>query len=364
MGFIHDRVAAAGHTVDYICAEDVPVNLRRLARFSFPLLVCRLARRALRADRPYDILNVHEPSAAATVAFRKYIGTPFVVVTSHGIESRAWELALEESRWGRLTIPLKSRIVYPATSLWQSGYALRNANHVFCLNSEDADYLIDHFGRCSEDITRIYPGADLDYARASENRDYNRAKRIAFAGSWLQRKGIHDLVGAFAILHARHTNLELCVLGSGLPSSAVLADFPLQCRSSVTCIPTLTSQQMADELKAADIYLLPSLFEGTPLTLIEAMMSGLPVITTSVCGMKDLVVHGQTGLLVPIRSPHAIVEAVEMLLADPLLRARLGNAASQEASLKYNWDTTSAIVLDAYTRLANPAVSEVRPRSV
>nr|MDQ3803827.1 glycosyltransferase family 4 protein [Acidobacteriota bacterium] len=101
----------------------------------------------------------------------------------------------------------------------------------------------------------------------------------------------------------------------------------------------------------ADAFVLPSLFEGTPLTLMEAMASGLPVITTATCGMKDVVRDGETGLLVPTRAPAQIVAAVERLMGDTCLRARVGRAAQREALEKYNWDRVATPVGEVYERL-------------
>lgn len=112
-----------------------------------------------------------------------------------------------------------------------------------------------------------------------------------------------------------------------------------------------TEAETAAAFADADIYLLPSLFEGTPLTLIEAMMSGMPIVTTNVCGMKDVIRNGENGLLIPIRSPDAIVSAVKRLVADQAYRARLGHAAQAEALEKYTWPRVAAPVRDVYERL-------------
>lgn len=352
MGFIHDEITAHGHAVDYLCADDLPKRWSgQFARVSFPLMVFRRAREAARSGQPYDLINVHEPSSAAVVAGRRALGNLIVVVTTHGVESRGWKHALEEERLGRQRIALKTRVIYPATSLWQSAVGLRYADHIFCLNIEDRDYLVRHFGRSEREITRIFPAASTVYASGAVNRDYRRARRLLFAGSWLPRKGTTDLRAAFVMLREHYPELELHVLGSSVNVAGVLADFPPQLHPIITCDPIVTEAQAAAAFAAADLYVLPSLFEGTPLTLIEAMMSGLPVVTTATCGMKDVIRDDDNGLLVPIRSPGAIVQAVERLLDDVALRERLGRTAQTEALTKYTWDKVAAPVLDAYERL-------------
>jgi glycosyltransferase involved in cell wall biosynthesis len=108
---------------------------------------------------------------------------------------------------------------------------------------------------------------------------------------------------------------------------------------------------MASTFSRADLFLLPSLFEGTPLTMMQAMMSGLPIVTTATCGMKDVIDDEMTGLLIPIRSPDAIVTAIERLLNSPALRRSLGVAARAVALKRYTWDQAAAPVLHAYQAL-------------
>ncbi|HVB81610.1 MAG TPA: glycosyltransferase family 4 protein [Candidatus Binataceae bacterium] len=353
MGFIHDEIVAHGHTVEYFGSENLPRRWAgQLARVSFPLAAFGHARKAALSGQPYDLINVHEPSSAAVVAGRRVLGNPAVVAMSYGVERRGWERAREEASLGRDRISVKTRIVYPATRLWQSGLGLRHADHIFCSNFEDRDYLIRHYGRSASEITRVFSGASTAYAAAP--RDYRRARRLVFAGTWLLRKGTRDTIAAFATLHRRHPEVELHVLGSHVSADAVLADFPRELHPAIICDQRVTDAEAAAAFAAADIYLLPSLFEGTPLTLIEAMMSGLPVVTTATCGMKDVIRDGDNGLLVPMRSPEAIVQAVERLLDDAALRERLGRTAQRDARANYTWDKVAAPVRQVYERLCKP----------
>jgi glycosyltransferase involved in cell wall biosynthesis len=110
-------------------------------------------------------------------------------------------------------------------------------------------------------------------------------------------------------------------------------------------------RSMAKAFAEADVFLLPSLFEGTPLTLVQAMMSGLPIVTTSTCGMKDVIADGVNGCLVPIRSPGAVVSAVTRLKGEHALRARLGTAAQRDALVLYTWEQVAKPVLAVYQKL-------------
>src|SRR5438105_4245925 len=232
MGLIHDQLAQAGHVVDYCCAEDVSPQLQgRIARFTFPLLVRRRAVTAARSGRPYDIVNVHEPSAAAIATSKHAAGNPIVVAMSHGIERRAWNLRLEEMRLGRESIPLKTRIVYPLTSLSQSRVGFLNANHIFCKSSEDREYLINWLNLAENKVTWVSTGANLLFAEVAQGRNYKRRENLLFAGTWIKRKGTCDLVSSFIHLARRYSFLRLTVLGGGLPEEIVRADFPADIRT-------------------------------------------------------------------------------------------------------------------------------------
>lgn len=98
----------------------------------------------------------------------------------------------------------------------------------------------------------------------------------------------------------------------------------------------------------ADIFVLPSMFEGTPLTLIEAMWSGLPSVSTATAGMKDVITHERTGLLVPPGDASALASAIERLIVDAGLRRTLGRAAHEQATHDYTWENAAATFESAY----------------
>jgi glycosyltransferase involved in cell wall biosynthesis len=352
LGFIHDEIARDGHHVDYFCAEEVPARLNgRWGRFTFPWLLLRHAVAAARSGRPYDIINVHEPCSAAVAAARRLAGNTRVVVISHGVEQRGWEVGLEEARLGRAPLAVKTRVLYPLTSLWQSRLGLRRADHVFCLSDEDRDYLTRRLGVPPGRITRVFPAADAVYGTVAAERRYDAAECILFFGTWLKRKGTDDLVAAFAQLAGKYPGLNVLVLGAGVPEEAVRASFPEGLRGRVRCARPGTEADLAGELLKADVFVLPSLFEGTPQTLVEAMLSGLPVITTATCGMRDVIQDGRNGLLVPMREPGALVAAFERLRADAALRRDLGRQAHADAKGLYTWQRVAAPFRRVYEQL-------------
>jgi glycosyltransferase involved in cell wall biosynthesis len=228
---------------------------------------------------------------------------------------------------------------------------LRHADHVLCLNSEDLDFLVKVFHIPSSRITRIGPGVDPIFAAAASQRSYKEVRQLLFAGTWVKRKGTQDLVSAYEALVARHPQLRLTILGAGVAVASVRMVFPAPTRTGVSCSPASSETATARAFADSDLFLFPSLFEGTPLTLIEAMASGLPIVTTATCGMKDVIEDGRTGLLLPTRSPASIIDAVERLMTDCALRSRLGTAAQKQALTAHTWEKAAAPVLNAYERI-------------
>ena len=89
-------------------------------------------------------------------------------------------------------------------------------------------------------------------------------------------------------------------------------------------------------LKIIDLFTLPSWREGMPRTIIEAMMMGLPVVATDIRGSREEVVHGETGLLVPVRSPEDLADAIELIYKDREKAKKMGISGRKKALKQFN----------------------------
>jgi len=96
----------------------------------------------------------------------------------------------------------------------------------------------------------------------------------------------------------------------------------------------------------------PSHREGFGVACLEAMAHGRPVVATPVGGLRDLVVDGETGIVVPRRDPQALRDALERLLADRDLRRQLGAAGRERAREHFSWDRVTDLTLEAYSDAA------------
>ena len=110
-------------------------------------------------------------------------------------------------------------------------------------------------------------------------------------------------------------------------------------------------RDLGDLLSAIDMFVLPSLWEGLPLSLVLAMGAGVPVVSTTVGGVPEVVEDGRTGLLVPPGDAAALGVAVARLVTDPALGRRLADAARAEVLPKFGVDDYVASVAGLYDRL-------------
>lgn len=200
---------------------------------------------------------------------------------------------------------------------------LRRARVVVAVSSAIAD-AARGFG--VEDVRVIPNGVDVP---SSDPREAE-PPFVLYAGRLSKEKGI----------------LELKEAARGLPL-VVAGDGPL--RRSVPSARGFVSRDELEQLyEEAAVVAVPSRREGFGVTCLEAMAHAKPVVASAVGGLRDLVVDGETGLLVPPRDSRALRRALERLLGDTELRRRLGVAGRERARVRFSWDRVTADTLETY----------------
>ena len=174
--------------------------------------------------------------------------------------------------------------------------------------------------------------------------DPGRPMRVLFAGSMGQRKGLGDLLQAMRLLGGE--NIELVVMGSPMAD----LDFYRREYAGFTHEKGRPHAEVLALMRSCDVFCLPSIVEGRALVMQEAMSQGLPVVITPNTGGADLVVEGETGFLVPIRSPEQIAARLAWLNQHrPELVAMKDKAAQHAAG--YSWQRYGEVVVDAIRAL-------------
>jgi glycosyltransferase involved in cell wall biosynthesis len=320
---------ARGHEVSVFCrpGSELQARMRGVAPLQpvvigmdlSPLAVWR-CRRALARFRPDVVVALMKKDVRLTAPAAWSLGMP--VVVRHGNEQ-----ALPGGLFGRLL------------------YGHASAHHVANAEATRRTILRSAPWLRADDVSVIYNGvqpapedvepADLELPPGSV--------AVGFVGIFEPRKGVLDLARAWERVARAVPAAHLVLTGRGRLQRAVreaLGDAPrvhwLGYRSDVPRV-----------MRALDVLVLPSLVEGAPNVVLEAMAAGRPVVATAVSGTPELVDDGRTGLLVPSGDPAALAEAIIDLASDPAKRERMGAAGRARAADRFGMDA----MLDAYEAL-------------
>lgn len=276
--------------------------------------------------RSEGIHLVHEPSAEV---FRQ-TSLP-TILFSHGLEERCIELAPPEN--SKVFVRLKNSFTKPfwLRQAWLRKQSLRKCPLLLLINTDDRDFAISRYGRNLEDIFLFRNGVNA--SALQPQRETKTPATILFYGSWLKRKGIAVLIDTATKLASAGIQIRWLLVGTGKTDAEILSDWPFELRRNVFIRTNVTAADDDSIYEQATLFVLPSFYEGQPLTLLQAMESGLCVITTRCCGQKDIIKHGHNGLLVEPGSSDQLAEMIAKTLANDDMRLKIG--AQAKADMAY-----------------------------
>lgn len=204
----------------------------------------------------------------------------------------------------------------------------------------------------------LIDGSGVDVRRFRPLAEPQGPPTIGFAGRLLEHKGIRTLVAAHALLQARDAGVRLLIAGTPDPANPASVT-AAQVAAWAKAPGTTWLGQVADisTLWArAQIAILPSRGgEGVPLALLEAAACGRPMIATDAPGCREIVIHGETGFLVPIDDAAALADAIMRLSQAPALRAQFGAAARRLVETRFSADIVGQKTVELYRALLGQA---------
>ncbi len=231
---------------------------------------------------------------------------------------------------------------------WRIDEKTRRASFVACISAFCRAQLMCFAGREDWDkLEIIHCGIEpARYAPSSHG-----GQSLLFTGRLAGVKGVPVLLRALAVLAPRHPDLRLRLIGDG-PERTALETLATELGLAERCefLGYRSQSEVAEALTTADIFVLPSFAEGVPVVLMEAMAAQLPVVTTCIAGVPELVEHGTSGLLVPPGEVDALAEALDTLLTDPDKRRAMGAAGRAKVAVDFDIGTEATKLSALFTR--------------
>jgi glycosyltransferase involved in cell wall biosynthesis len=312
-----------------VLASELPAavqihDLRAASRWD-PRTVIRL-RAALEAIAP-SVVHAHLPRSGAITALANLGAKRPMVYTEHSI-------------W-----PAYRPITRPLAFL-----AARTAATVIAVSDTVRRSCQQHAHIPDARIRTIRNGVALDRLGAAVHSRATDRLRLCSVGSLLPIKGYPYLLRALASL-AGEVNVSLDVFGAG-PDLAALSSLVAQLGLSDSVRFRGQYANAASELAGYDAFCLPSLIEGLPMALIEAMGTGLPVVASAVGGVPEVISDGESGMLVAPADPTALAAALRTVARDPDLRARMGANARRIVRDQLNIERSVAAYTSLYRELS------------
>lgn len=209
---------------------------------------------------------------------------------------------------------------------------------------------ISHYGRSQlmaisepaewDKLHVVRSSVDGEVFRPPVSRDAERPPQILCIGRLVPEKGHAVLLDALAILRDRGYDFRATIAGGGPAAGALQRRADTLGLADQVRLPGPVGQdEIRSYYEAAAIFCMPSFAEGLPGVVFEAMATGLPIVSTWITGVPELVVDGEMGYLVPPARPLEMADALAKLLDDPGLRAAMGRAGREKVIREYNPET-------------------------
>jgi glycosyltransferase involved in cell wall biosynthesis len=329
------NVSPGEQSMAYVAEEQgVPVLLmphlhREISPLQDLLATFRLAR-MIREQRPH-IIHTHTAKAGAIGRFAAVLAgkarPPIVVHTFHGHVLRGY--------FGRYRTAIFRGL---------ERMLARVADTLIAVSPEVRDDLVALGVVPPEKFTVIRLGIELDERVAAAEEARRRTRRIMgvpdhrFLVGWIGRmtgvKRGADVLRAFRLLRDQGIDATLCMVGDG-PERGQLEQLAGELGLMHDCLFAGYQEDVGPFFASFDAFVLPSANEGTPVTAIESLASGCPVVATRVGGVPDVVEEGVDGFMVEPGDLDALADRLARLAADPELRARMGAAGRERIPPRY-----------------------------
>lgn len=326
-----------------------PVVLGRaaLAAAARPRRLLAMLHLAIRArpDGGAEALARHAAHVAEAVLLARVLRQQGVVHVHNHLGDSSGTVTMLASELAGLpfSMTLHGPEVFDDAGRWRLDVKIARAHATICISEDGRAKALRHAAGADRDRIAVIPCgvAPERYAAAAP-----RGRTLLFVGRLVPRKGAVVLVEALALLRAAGRDTELHIAGDGPERESLTARVAeLGLGGAVRFLGVLDESGVAVALGRAGLVVVPSLSEGLPTVIMEAMASGLPVVASAIDAIPELVRDGETGRLVPPGDPVRLAGAIADLLDRPELAQRMGAAGQRRVFERHDADRNARALL-------------------
>ena len=350
-----------GHQLTYVFQEDLVDSGRVSPRWNELVFSVRLGRYIAENRKKFSIVNLHAPTGFPYGLRRRWYrpaGYPPYVMTLHGLEERRMYVMSREAKKNRAwNYSFRNRLWQRFYHLPRFRWSIRTADGAHTYSRDVATMLQLKYNLDADRVAYIPNGVE---PRFFIPREYRASEdiRLLYAGTWLDQRGIFYIRDALKKVVPQLPGLTMTFAGCGVPPEEIQQFFGAELAGRIAVRPVIAAGRMQELYAEHDVFLFPSLMEGLPSVLLEAMATGMPVITTETCGMPDVVENEFNGLLIPPANVPAMEEAILRLARSVELRQSLGEAA-RETMKRYTWERAARQLEELYRHVLGVEAARV-----
>jgi glycosyltransferase involved in cell wall biosynthesis len=301
----------------------------------------------LKNRHKWDVIHTHDPSLPSTLGYliNRFLPKKTMVINLHrGGELGDLQMLLNRGKWGRMNF---------------ERYKNDPRTHFIAIDQPILDEMVREKVESSKVFFRVN-GVDpntfhpVDQVKRTQLRQQLGlpvdAQIVTVVCRQVETKGLPNLLDAWKQVPQ---NAHLVMVGTGEIHEQLKAKAQAELPGRVTLPGKVES--VLPYLQASDVWTLPSLTEALPVSMLEAMSTGLPIVATTVGGIPDVIEEGVSGYLVPPGQVQPLADALNKILSDPTKRKAMGEAARQTVLNRYAIDTVAATYVDLYRQIISKA---------
>ena len=226
-------------------------------------------------------------------------------------------------------------------------FVLKKADKIIFLTNDYKKYFCDKYG-ISVEKSVVIPNGIMKSGNNKFRKDIKNKKiRLLSVGRLAKQKNVFRLIESIAILNKKY-DLELNIIGDGEDKQKIIDLIDeLGLKNVVNIRGRVSDEELIDYYSSNDIYIMSSDYEALPLTLLEVMASGLPIVSTDIRGVNEIL--KDCAVLTKLNSK-ALAKGIETLVDDDIKRSELSKKGKQE-SKKYDWDVIVDKIIEIYKDL-------------